>query len=463
MLVLWGSNQSAGPAPVSYWITSINGNPTDPTNPYNISTKTIGVDSAGNSYSLAEYDDSSVANYLVSKYDTNGAIQWQTQITNGTTNGGGFYAGGTVDSSGNVYFPGVTNGSNGSWAAAIIKLNSSGVLQWQAALEISISPPDVNYYSEFLACAIAPSGTIYVVGDDDENDPTQTIYSGIVANYSSSGALNFKFQLFDATLNYTASATGVCVDTSGNYSVLIYGGATLGAGNTDFNIVKFNSSNIIQWQKGFYPPALIPDYVINLGKICTDSSGNIYCCGQIQDVSGSTTQSYASLFKINSSGTILWAKQLAAPLGNYLNYGNITLDSSGNVYVIGGYYDATTSTNIGVVCKYNSSGVLQWQRTLSSNTSNIAFSGIVIDSSGIMHISGSYNATNSTLTIKLPSDGSRTGTYGPYTYAASSFVDSALTLASYSTTLTTANNFLYPLAPGYSVASSTLSTTVTPV
>jgi hypothetical protein len=75
----------------------------------------------------------------------------------------------------------------------------------------------------------------------------------------------------------------------------------------------------------------------------------------------------------------------------------------------------TSGTN---VFKYNSSGVLQWQRQIqfsSATAEGSQFRKLVVNNLGSMVLSG-YRTTSSNqspkpLVMKLPSDGSKTGTY----------------------------------------------------
>ena len=89
----------------------------------------------------------------------------------------------------------------------------------------------------------------------------------------------------------------------------------------------------------------------------------------------------------------------------------IAVDSSGGVYFGG---SGGSSADI-FLAKYNSSGVIQWQRYLTYDWDSLY--DLTIDDSGSLYFTGGV------VTAKLPTDGSLTGTYGSYTYAASSLTD----------------------------------------
>ena len=84
---------------------------------------------------------------FIMKLNSSGTLQWVKQLGAVTTASGGSNAGTdychgvAVDSSGNIYCAGATNGAmgeanggGGNYDAFIMKLNSSGTLQWVTQL-----------------------------------------------------------------------------------------------------------------------------------------------------------------------------------------------------------------------------------------------------------------------------------------------------------------------------------------
>jgi len=130
--------------------------------------------------------------------------------------------------------------------------------------------------------------------------------------------------------------------------------------------------------------------------IAADTSGNIYIIGYAND----GTNDYIIIAKYNSSGTIQWQRSLKQ--NNSYGYG-ITTDSSGNIYVTGFPNDGTNSYII--IAKYDTSGTIQWQRKLKQNNS-LGY-GITTDSSGNVYVTGSANdgATNYIIIAKYNSSG----------------------------------------------------------
>ena len=176
--------------------------------------------------------------------------------------------------------------------------------------------------------------------------------------------------------------------------------------NTDMIIAKYNSSGTIQWQRLLYSSSG-SDIA---RRITTDSSGNVYISGHTNSI-GQGTNADLLIGKYNTSGTLQW-QRIIGGTGAAVEYGyGIAVDSSGGVYFGG---SGGSSADI-FLAKYNSSGVIQWQRYLTYDWDSLY--DLTIDDSGSLYFTGGV------VTAKLPTDGSLTGTYGSYTYAASSLTE----------------------------------------
>ena len=128
--------------------------------------------------------------------------------------------------------------------------------------------------------------------------------------------------------------------------------------------------------------------------ITVDSSGNIYIAGM-----NYITWASASVVKLNSSGTIQWSSY-ANPGSHHgaLFYG-VFVDSSGNVYAGGN----TESDHNAILFKYNSSGVLQWKKSMGTSTSYEYINSIASDSSGNIYATGHFGSKPAV--VKLNSSG----------------------------------------------------------
>jgi hypothetical protein len=88
---------------------------------------------------------------------------------------------------------------------------------------------------------------------------------------------------------------------------------------------------------------------------------------------------------------------------------NVAIDSGGNVIAI-----ATLSGNA-IIYKFDTNGTLLWQRTFGTAAGDAGY-GLVIGANDCIYIK--TQCGSNVVVAKLPGDGSLTGTYGAYTYAA---------------------------------------------
>lgn len=167
-----------------------------------------------------------------------------------------------------------------------------------------------------------------------------------------------------------------------------------------------------------------------------DSSNNSYV------VSASSTLIY--LTKLNSTGTFTWAKTISG--AGAVNTLSVKVGPDGYIYV----YAATTFTSTSqpqlALFKFDSSGTLQWQRTLSgSSTSMTAYgsgsyakNGITVDSAGFVYVCARMKLpSNSYDTIVVWKYGTSGATTGTYTVPSSP--SQAMTIAAGSYTIATAS------------------------
>jgi uncharacterized delta-60 repeat protein len=199
------------------------------------------------------------------------------------------------------------------------------------------------------------------------------VASGAISLYNLYGKSNVPYWIGILGGSAFSNSQGITVDSSGNVYICGYSNAS---GTTDFQIAKYNTSGTIQWQKRLGGVAGRDS--VN-GSVFVDSSGNVYVCGYS---SASGTNDF-QIAKYNTSGTIQWQKRLG---GSGTDIGmSVAVDSSGNVYV-GGY--SSSSNSVSQLAKYNSSGTIQWQRQLSTGTADSQIFSIALDSSGNIYACG---------------------------------------------------------------------------
>ena len=355
----------------------------------------VAIDSSGNVYvaggtngGLDGNTNAGNTDLFVIKYNSSGTKQWTNQLGSSSRDSANGVA---TDLSGNVYVTGMTNGELDGCKSAgvedlfVVKYNSSGTKQWTNQLGSS-SRDSANGVATDSSGNVYVTGTTYWELDGNTSAGKADLF---VVKYNSSGTKQWTKQLGTEKID---EARGVSTDSSGNVYVTGYTDGGLdgnnSAGRSDLFVVKYNSSGTKQWTKQLGTED--SDFA---NGVATDSSGNVYVTGTTyRNLDGNTNEGNADLFvvKYNSSGTKQWTKQLGTSSTDTAN--GVATDSSGNVYVAGGTYgglDGNTSAgdNDLFVVKYNSSGTKQWTNQMGTSSTDTA-NGVATDSSRNVYVSG---------------------------------------------------------------------------
>ena len=377
-----------------------------------------------------------------------------------------------IDSQGNTYIVAYGGGGGSETIMYLIKYDSASNILWQKSLS-GVAP-----MTKGLKVTTDSSNNVYVVGLDELSASPYTKWL-VVVKFDPSGSIQWQRRL--ETNNNTVNSS-IALDSSNN----VYIGSSNYSSKSSYLIVKYDSSGVIQWQRTLSNSGSVDMYC---NGIVVDSSGNVYGCGTFGNsptlsvivkfntsgvyqwhytlgdnfpssvwLYGMSIDSSNNIFmtgvyynpasgqsilltKINSSGALQWQRTLAQA-NNSQGYAT-AVDTAGNVYVTG----KTNNVWDIIIAKYNTSGTLQWQRTLSSSGYELGYN-MSISSSGNIHLTGSttVGGTEDIYFSKLPSDGSLTGSvivggYG-FTYSPSSLTTATSTIS-------------YNLnTPGYTVSAS---------
>jgi len=202
-----------------------------------------------------------------------------------------------------------------------------------------------------------------------------------------------------ATLGGASNDTGygAITDSAGNaYTV----GLTLssGAGSGDLLLAKYDTQGAVQWQRTLGGTGFDQGF-----SVAIDSSDNVYAVGETDPGAGGRRDFLIA--KYNSSGTIQWQRTLGGSTDESAL--SVAIDSSDNVYVIGASDLGGFSTLY--LAKYNSSGNIQWQRTLSGSSNDEGFS-VAIDSSDNVYVSGQTRSEGAGFTDFLVAKYNSSGT-----------------------------------------------------
>lgn len=214
------------------------------------------------------------------------------------------------------------------------------------------------------------------------NGSTQTITNGINLLTTSAWDLT-TFAQYSAPYNVNPDIINVFFDSSDNMYVTTRG-TFANAGGTGLGLWKFNPSGTTVWKKILYEMGIANTY-----SSVIDSSNNTYVLGS--EYSMTSNQYYALLVKYNESGTLQWRKQIIQTSTYPVK---LLLDSNQNLIVVTTNQIGTNTANYKSIIKFNPSGTEIWNKSFRNSTLlNSGLNGnVTIDSSDNIYMSYStYN------------------------------------------------------------------------
>jgi len=326
--------------------------------------------------------------FWVVKTDATGGLQWQVSLggysgdwatsVQQTTDGGYIVAGYTLSTTMDV------SGNHGVVDFWVVKLSSTGSMQWQKALGGTAG----DYANCIRQCS---DGGFIVAGYTLSDDGDVTGLHGTlprndywVVKLSATGNIEWQKTL-GGSEDDMATSVEPCVD--GGFVVAGYtfsndGDVTNlhGAANTyaDYWVVKLNSTGNIEWQKTLGGPSVDQAYSV---KQCDD--GGYIVAGYTTSNGGDVTGIHGNyqdywVVKLNSAGSIQWQKTLG---GTDDDRAFDVQQCNDGGYVVAGYANSTNGDVTGNhggpdswVVKLGSNGVIQWQKALGGAIDDHAYS-----------------------------------------------------------------------------------------
>ena len=419
----YGLNSSVAYITPSYWFFTAkdaSGTPGD-------GNVNLGLDK-NNNFLLT--GNTNVASAIAMSVNTvSGVVNYQNLLVDPGGTHLGISYGACADNSGNQYWSGLQNNSSNQQNAWLAQYSPIGVLQWQRIYSGNTSGPYARFWN-----VVSDGTNVYTAGYQSTN----SIYNssaqlGLVAKYNSSGTRQWSYNIVPGSAFASGGSNSytISIDSAGN----IYSAGSITTNTAGYfggYTAKINSSGVLQWATTLIDSANSSNTIINYSS-SVDSSGNVYMGGYTQP---STGGSIGFIAQLNSSGALQWSRYI---FDNYTTKGvtitNVWPDNNGNIYVFGSGLNSSNQ-NVGWIAKYNTSGVLQFQRNLSNlvGTPSFGMGGKPrLDGNGDLCFTGSLNATSGggsvAFAIKLPSDGSLLGTYSTsqstFSYTVGTWTESA--------------------------------------
>ncbi len=291
---------------------------------------TLTVDASNNIYVAYSTDDSIAGafalRWCVMKISSAGNILWDKMYT-GQYGDAAYPIAVKVDGNGDVYVTGMGNntGINDN-AMVTIKLNSSGVLQWDRMIDGN-AVDNGNTTSVGMDLVIDNSSNIYVTGHLANYDSVHH-FDLVLAKYSSAGNLLWSKVIDDTSGVRWQMGQRVFLNSNSELIVCGYNSSFYQNFFNDILLMKFNSAGDVVWKKTFKEniDEVLQDMVL-------DNSGNIIVASKMQSIWGQLGY-YGQLLKFNgANGDTLWTYS-TAQVTDWLPTG-VAIGSSGAVYAWG--------------------------------------------------------------------------------------------------------------------------------
>jgi hypothetical protein len=292
----------------------------------------------------------SYAAHLIVNTTTGNIVKVFKQGTVSAPNNSSFQI--SMDPNGNSYI----SQAYGTGGMILSKYNSSGVNQW-TNLQASGGGSGTTMNPQGMVGD--SSGNLYAAGG--RNTPLDDAF---LNKTDTSGNNTWRRQWGNGvSTSPDTTARGVVLDEStnilytGNYNVF---GSNPAPGTFKIAITRHNTSGVLQGNWTYWDST--NNRQLGFGNSNTDftlsKTNNFMLMGTYSIANN--THNYLS--RVNkSTGAVDWTRQITSPANQGIQY---CTDPSDNIYVLVGNSGAGGNTYVYVV-KYNSSGVLQWQRKLN--------------------------------------------------------------------------------------------------
>jgi len=284
--------------------------------------KDIAVDDFGNVYVAGSSGCTFSGNedYMTIKYDPNGVQLWAERY-NGT--GDDWPAAIAVDSLGNAYVTGGSDGAGTSLDSVTIKYDPNGVELWAKRYNGPANGDDITN-----GIVVDDGGNVYVTGGSDgegtdgdsitiKYDPDGTeLWVARYNNPENNGDGTGYIALDDFGNIFVAGVTDV------NYDALI--------ASIDYLVIKYDSDGNRIWVARYNGPGDAFDMPVGMGM---DGAGNVYISGYSTDHM-ETYCNYLTVKYASDSNVPVWIARYDGP--QHSDYTKaMAVDDAGNVYVTG--------------------------------------------------------------------------------------------------------------------------------
>lgn len=333
--------------------------------------------------------------------------------------------------------------NGGQEDAFITKVGPDGIILWTRQLGATTKiVANEKYNSDHDAClsvAVDSSGNVYCGGRTDGNlaEENGGDDDAFVLKLDSNGNVLWARQFGETTKGPGGDTSeddacyGVAVDASGNVYCGGYTASSIGEVNgddigvgVDAMVFKLDPNGSVLWVKQLGGVTSVPGGDTSKHDECMgialDTAGNIYCAGGTESNLGETNAGGRDVFamKMDPAGTIVWIKQMGMESNQFRGDNeqasneddeecfDVAVDSSGNVYCAGATEGAFGELNGGngdaFVMKFTNAGAVSWITQLGATTKLVSCAdnsdedkclSVAVDASGNVYCGGQTNGS----------------------------------------------------------------------
>ena len=382
---------SAGAGGTDYWITTFSYSPQQAI-AGNLGQQLFRVDSASNVYICAESSGP-----ILTKMSDKGVIAWSSKQTSNSPNWSIYspFNALTLCSDGSLVISGWLIDHVNNRKAGLLRFSSTGTLLAQKSLYGGVladylqqTPqlPDGNFITAGnggYGAAVIVSSTLSSVVSTRNNYKPSSLSNTCVINLRSGGT----YQPFKVYQNKAYLVDSVIVD-----------------GHNAIGLINLGTNGVATGTGYYYTqPGYSTSNFISCFRYAVTSTGAYLLYNSAQF----NTSNYFHLSYTNFSTGVQFSKLLYGYFPT--SYSEVEVDAEGNAYVV--WVSSDTVVNI---FKYDTTGAVVWKRRFSrtGGSSLVPIGGVQVTAKAL------YIYMRDTL-VKLPLDGTLTGTYGQYVYEVS--------------------------------------------
>lgn len=179
-------------------------------------------------------------------------------------------------------------------------------------------------------------------------------------------------------------AFGLAADNFGNSFMAGYTSGSIGgphAGRSDAFLSKLDSSGNVLWSRQLGSSGEDFGY-----SVAVDALGNAYFSGHTDGDLFGMNAGHADLFiaKYSASGDLVWSRQFGGTTGEQAH--SIAVDGTGNAYVAGTFINSTPNEDV-FLAKFDSSGTFLWSREFGTPSVDGGAS-VAVDGAGNVFVTG---------------------------------------------------------------------------